>query len=343
MSDYDNSFDSSATGSTSGMENEAGSVYIGDDSSESGIDYSSESYVDISGDGDNVEIDVASGSEVESEIDISNEAAVNFVGTRDESVCDVASSDAIDIGEAEDENNAVGDVDEARETDTDQESDKTTETNEVWREVTVNEYLESLPEEEREKQIAALKKMTEEERAIYAENLENEPTITKTMQEVAQRNDAELQCLERRIKTPSSTYGKMHERDDQTDIKDMNDIIRYTEIYPADKLAEGTKDSLEDLKSKGYEVERVRNTWDEENATYRGINAVLRDPKGQTFELQFHTQESFDLKNGELHALYEERRTMADDDPRAVEIDEKMTELSAKLERPQHIDEVNNV
>lgn len=207
----------------------------------------------------------------------------------------------------------------------------------------IESYLESLPEEDRAKQAAALDKMTAEERAVYAQNLENEPQITAAMQEIAEKNGGELQGLEYRVKTPSSTYEKMHERDEETDIHDMNDIIRYTQIYTGDKLAEGANASLTDMQEKGYTVERVKNTWDEENATYRGINAVVCDPNGQRFEVQFHTQESFELKNGELHALYEERRTMSDDDPRAVEIDERMIELSAQLERPENIEEVKNI
>lgn len=48
------------------------------------------------------------------------------------------------------------------------------------------------------------------------------------------------------------------------------------------------------------------------------------------------------LKNGELHSLYEQRRTMADDDPRAADLDDRMSELSSQLERPDNIDEVKN-
>lgn len=117
------------------------------------------------------------------------------------------------------------------------------------------------------------------------------------------KNSAELQGLEYRVKTPSSTYEKMHEREGETEIGEMKDVIRYTEIYPPDKLAEGTNASLSDFKSRGYTVDRVKNTWDDENTAYRGINANLTSPDGQTFEVQFHTQESFELKNGELHSL----------------------------------------
>lgn len=199
-----------------------------------------------------------------------------------------------------------------------------------------------LSEESKAKQYEALDKMSKEEKKAYFDIIEKEPKITADVQDVANKNGAELQGLEYRVKTPSSTYEKMHEREEGMDIGEMKDVIRYTEIYPPDKLAEGTNASLKDFESRGYTVDRVKNTWDDENTSYRGINANLTSPDGQTFEVQFHTQESFDLKNGELHSLYEQRRTMADDDPRAVELDDRMSELSSKLERPDGIDEVKN-
>jgi len=202
--------------------------------------------------------------------------------------------------------------------------------------------FDGLSEASKQKQSEALDKMSDEERKAYFSIIEKEPAITADVQDVADKNGGELQGLEYRVKTPSSTYEKLHERGADTKMEDMKDVIRYTEIYPPDELADGTNASLQDFESRGYTVDRVKNTWDEENATYRGINATLTSPDGQTFEVQFHTQESFDLKNGELHSLYEERRTMADDNPKAIELDDRMSELSSKLERPSHIDEVKN-
>lgn len=202
--------------------------------------------------------------------------------------------------------------------------------------------FDGLSEESKTKQYEALDKMSDEERKAYFDIIEEEPAITADVQDVANKNGGELQGLEYRVKTPSSIYEKMHEREEGTDIGEMKDVIRYTEIYPPDKLAEGTNASLRDFESRGYTVDKVKNTWDDENTAYRGINANLTSPDGQKFEVQFHTQESFDLKNGELHLLYEQRRTMADDDPRAADLDDRMSELSSQLERPDSIDEVKN-
>ncbi len=201
--------------------------------------------------------------------------------------------------------------------------------------------FDHLDDSKKTKELAALNKMTPEERKAYYDILEKEPSITAEVKSVAENNGAkELAGLEDRAKTPSSVLEKKYERGKSVEIEDMKDVIRYTEIYDGGDLAEGTNASLSDFESRGYTVEKVTNTWDNKNATYRGINTTLVSPDGQRFEVQFHTKESFDLKNGELHSLYEERRTLSHDDPRAIELDDKMAELSAKLERPENIDEV---
>ena len=204
--------------------------------------------------------------------------------------------------------------------------------------------FDKMSDESKAKQVEALGKMSADEKNSYFDIIEREPAITNDVKNVAEKNMAELQGLEYRVKTPSSTYEKMYDRGsgEHVDVQEMNDVIRYTAVYSPDELADGTNACLSDFESRGYTVDRVKNTWDNENATYRGINAVLTNPEGQSFEVQFHTQESFDLKNGELHALYEQRRTMADDNPKAIELDEKMAELSSKMERPKGIEKVRN-
>ena len=95
----------------------------------------------------------------------------------------------------------------------------------------------------------------------------------------------------------------------------MKDVIRYTVICPPDKLTDGAHTILHSFKKEGYTLKRLKNTWDEKDATYRGININLVNPTGHIFELQVHTSESFELKNGELHAFYERKRKIRDKTP----------------------------
>jgi hypothetical protein len=52
---------------------------------------------------------------------------------------------------------------------------------------------------------------------------------------------------------------------------------------------------IERLKGKGFELQKLRNSWSDEQ--YKGINSqwIERDT-GQRFEVQFHTRISFEAK-----------------------------------------------
>jgi len=55
----------------------------------------------------------------------------------------------------------------------------------------------------------------------------------------------------------------------------------------------------------------VKNTWIR-GADYNGINCQVFDPEiGQWFEVQFHTDESFNIKQG-IRSIYEEARKATD-------------------------------
>jgi hypothetical protein len=84
----------------------------------------------------------------------------------------------------------------------------------------------------------------------------------------------------------------------------------------------------------------VKNTWGSVNPTYKGVNTVWEAPSGEKFELQFHTQESFALKQGRLHELYEEDRQMSTTKERKGEIKQEMIRLSARLITPERIDKI---
>jgi hypothetical protein len=79
-----------------------------------------------------------------------------------------------------------------------------------------------------------------------------------------------------------------------------------------------------------------------DDSGYRGINATFIAPNGQKFEVQFHTQESFKLKN-ENHHLYEETRNPKTSQKRKDEINKISLEASEKLEIPKSIDKIVNV
>ena len=79
----------------------------------------------------------------------------------------------------------------------------------------------------------------------------------------------------------------------------------------------------------------------QEDIPYKGVNVKMQDDKGAKFELQFHTQQSLEIKE-KLHPLYEEQRKLEKDNPRKKELKQIMQEMSSVIELPHNIDSIAN-
>jgi hypothetical protein len=85
------------------------------------------------------------------------------------------------------------------------------------------------------------------------------------------------------------------------------DAIRYTFQYREAHYTEGVWMDIERLKGQGFELQRLRNSWSDDQ--YKGINSQWIEPDtGQRFEVQFHTRISFEAKQL-THDAYERLRT----------------------------------
>ncbi|HEX6518984.1 MAG TPA: hypothetical protein VF070_03075 [Streptosporangiaceae bacterium] len=86
----------------------------------------------------------------------------------------------------------------------------------------------------------------------------------------------------------------------------VKDAVRFTFQYNDAHYVAGFYADSERLRARGFEQVELRNSWTD--AQYRGINSRWREPDtGFTFEVQFHTQVSFEAKQL-THAAYERIR-----------------------------------
>lgn len=81
------------------------------------------------------------------------------------------------------------------------------------------------------------------------------------------------------------------------------DALRYTIVTPPDNYVQMSKNMMSSLVQNGYTERSAENYWQDQN-DYKGINTNFTAPGGITFELQFHTPESFMVKNTQNHPLY---------------------------------------
>jgi len=86
----------------------------------------------------------------------------------------------------------------------------------------------------------------------------------------------------------------------------VKDAIRYTFQYAEERYSGCVHADIDRLKREGYELVDIRNSWASEE--YKGVNSRWRVPEnGQLFEVQFHTDISFEAKQL-THEAYERVR-----------------------------------
>ena len=125
----------------------------------------------------------------------------------------------------------------------------------------------------------------------YNKAVENEPKITEQVKSIAKNTKMKLAGLSNRLKKTDSYLEKIESKystdGNQYEIKD---IIRYTMLGTPEKLSEKTLKAIENFKSKGYTVIKLKNTWLDKYNPYNGINVTFKTQDGQYFEVQFHTK-----------------------------------------------------
>jgi hypothetical protein len=149
-----------------------------------------------------------------------------------------------------------------------------------------------------------------------------ERQVTPDLRAIAAETGGRLLGLEHNIKSQDSLERKITQSD-----KEPTDVLRYTMAFSHDHIADGAAAAMASLRADGYRIVSVENKWlDPTPGEYRGINATVESRTGYKFELQFHTPESFAVKEAGTHDLYEITRDK--DQPHA---DRDEAELAGRL------------
>jgi hypothetical protein len=87
----------------------------------------------------------------------------------------------------------------------------------------------------------------------------------------------------------------------------IHDAIRYTYCSKAADYADAFWNIKGLLESHGYRMNYSKNHW-HSGQEYKGVNTRWTTPDNLSFEVQFHTPESFDAKQRITHSSYERGR-----------------------------------
>ena len=136
----------------------------------------------------------------------------------------------------------------------------------------------------------------------------NEPQITQDMHDLETKNRT-LQGLEFKLKGTDSIQRKIISYALKSNItleksaNYINDSVRYTMVCSDSSFTSDITECLNSLESKGYKVTYFNNSF-ANNPHYKGINVGLISSTGISMELQFHTEQSLEIKE-KNHVYYE--------------------------------------
>ena len=174
-----------------------------------------------------------------------------------------------------------------------------------------------------------------------------EPKITSDLSTIAAETNAQMAGLEYRLKTEDSLVRKIAKDADEKSVSleeadnKIRDVLRCTMVREEKTFTNGYFATQDALIKNGYRIKRVKNTW-KDGAAYKGVNTIIADSHGNEFELQFHTRKSFEVKEGELHKLYERYRSLDPEEnfQERAELKAKMVRLSDTIPNPNEIDNI---
>jgi hypothetical protein len=172
---------------------------------------------------------------------------------------------------------------------------------------------------------------------------QSEPDLSAHIQHIKESiPGAHLEGFDERLKEPDSFYRKVATElqyqaglgyESVSDVVgNMKDTVRYTLTFDPGSYSSSTVDALDKLRDAGYtQYGDLKNSWGSEG--YKGINSFWQDSSGRIFEVQFHTEASFDAKTV-THDLYNEQRLPGVSPERFLELDQRQNSIFATVPIP---------
>lgn len=176
----------------------------------------------------------------------------------------------------------------------------------------------------------------------YEKALVNEEEITSAVKKVGESVGLNPYGLENRIKSKRRYLEKL-ENNIESGKKEINDVLRYTLGTDNPRmLIKKMNQAFDSFSKLGYNTVVLKNTWVDHNNPYKGINSVVVAPNGQKFEVQYHTKESFEIKE-RMHGLYEKARRIDDkNSEQYLALQDEMIEMSKALTIPDGIERIES-
>ncbi|RJL81527.1 hypothetical protein DEF98_021590, partial [Xanthomonas vasicola] len=155
-----------------------------------------------------------------------------------------------------------------------------------------------------------------EAQALLRRARQMEPQVTDMLQRIAARHGGQLAGTQHQLKSYSSLQEKLKQRmalKKQTleeAAANVNDALRYSMVLEPRDFTAGLRAVLAALDDQGHARVRLTNQFIDYPPSFKAINVTLRSPDGALWEIQFHTPETFALKE-RFHDLYKHTHALA--------------------------------
>ena len=165
-----------------------------------------------------------------------------------------------------------------------------------------------------------------------------EPHLTHVIEQIAVHNGGKAEGLRFRFKSPDKIEEKIHRKgySDGDPRLWITDSLRYTIVFHPAIYSAQVQDALYGIEEAGYQIVEESNTWPRGDS-YSDLQYVIATPSGMRAELQFHTEESLELKERTLHKMYEEFRDSRTPLRRKQELYDIMARYWDKVEIPDDV------
>jgi len=158
---------------------------------------------------------------------------------------------------------------------------------------------------------ASPEEIGEAARALARQALSAEPAITAQLDGIVQSVGGSLQG---RSETLVSVQSLRERLDSAMKFKGLSldaakdgltDAVRYSVVLPSDSFAQGCRAVMAQLDAHDCRKTKVTNHFIHGANDFAGISVVFSHPNGQRFQIQFHTDATFALKQ-QFHDLYKQ-------------------------------------
>ncbi|WP_084801755.1 XopAD/skwp family type III secretion system effector [Bradyrhizobium sp. Ec3.3] len=151
--------------------------------------------------------------------------------------------------------------------------------------------------------------------ALFERAQQMEREITPMLKQVVSTFRADLAGLKHRQKSKGSLRAKLdslmaaRNKTLEEAVAAVNDALRYSVVLAPQDFTEGCRRILATLDQLGHARTALTNHFNKRNEAFSAVSVTLRSPACAPWEIQFHTAETFELKE-RYHDVYKRAQEM---------------------------------